>query len=100
MSKNYIPQNIKEFAERKYLMKEVNKVANWLSKLEKRIVGGTAIGKYYNTLILDITHHGAEIYISINDDGEVSIKAYKEIVKNFREFKKQFEINNNLKEVI
>lgn len=90
---NYIPANILEFAKRKYLTKEVKKVANWLSKLDKSISGGTAIGKYYDTLILDIKYQQGEISINSNEDGEVYIELFGEVVQNFKEFKNIF--NNN-----
>ena len=39
-------------------------VEGWLKKMGKSVVGGTTIGKHPQTVILDITHHGSEIYIS------------------------------------
>ena len=40
-----IPDNIKKFAQRKYVLPLVKKIAGWAEKAGKRIVGGTAIGK-------------------------------------------------------
>jgi len=37
-----------------------------------RLCGGTTIGKSPQTVILDVTYNGSEIYI--DDDGEVTIK--------------------------
>ena len=59
-----IPDNIKKFAQRKYVLPLVKKIASWAEKAGKRIKGGTAIGKDYNTLILDLTYQGGEIRIN------------------------------------
>jgi hypothetical protein len=58
-----VPSNILEFAKRKGVSALVQKVARWAEKAGKRIVGGTAIGKNYNALVLDLTYNGGEIYI-------------------------------------
>jgi hypothetical protein len=50
----YVPDNIKSFAKRKGVSALVNKAAGWAEKVGKRITGGTAIGKNYDTLILDM----------------------------------------------
>ena len=63
-----VPDNIKRFAKRKGISSLVNKVASWTEKAGKGIVGGTAIGKNYSTLILDLTYQGNEIYINTEDD--------------------------------
>ncbi len=63
-----VPDNIKKFAKRKGISSLVNKVASWAEKAGKRIVDGTAIGKNYSTLILDLTYQGNEIYINTEDD--------------------------------
>ena len=44
----------------------IKTIEKWLKKLGKPIVGGTTIGKYYDTVILDLTHNGSEIYINSN----------------------------------
>ncbi len=64
----YVPDNVKAFAKRKGVTSLVNKVAGWAEKAGKRVVGGTAIGKNYGTLILDLTHHGSEVYIDIDEE--------------------------------
>jgi len=46
--------------------KVIKIIESWLKKLDKVIVGGTRIGKYYDTVILDLTHNGSEIYIHSN----------------------------------
>ena len=58
-----VPSNIKEFAKRKGVLKEVNQIDRWLKKLGKYISGGTAIGKYYDTLVMDISYQDAAIYL-------------------------------------
>ena len=63
-----VPDNIKKFAKRKGISSLVNKVASWAEKAGKRIVDGTAIGKNYSTLILDLTYQGGEIYINTDND--------------------------------
>jgi hypothetical protein len=63
-----VPDNIKRFAKRKGISSLVNKVASWAEKAGKRIVDGTAIGKNYSTLILDLTYQGGEIYINTDND--------------------------------
>jgi ribosomal protein L17 len=81
----YVPDNIKKFAKRKGVSSLVNTVASWAEKAGKRITGGTAIGKDYSTLILDMGYQTADIYI---DTEEGTIELYGEPVRNFNEFKK------------
>ena len=81
----YVPDNIKKFAKRKGVSSLVNTVAGWAEKAGKRITGGTAIGKDYSTLILDMGYQTADIYI---DTEEGTIELYGEPVRNFNEFKK------------
>lgn len=69
---SYIPSNIKEFADRKNATRLVNKVARWVESSGKHISGGTAIGKNYNTLILDMKYHGSEIAINL-ETGEITL---------------------------
>jgi hypothetical protein len=81
----YIPSNIEEFAKRKGIMPIVKQVSRWAEKAEKRISGGTAIGKNYNTLVLDLTYQGGEIRINTDrEDIEVNgeqVYDYKSFVK-------------------
>lgn len=44
----------------------IAQIEKWLKKLGKQVVGGTAIGKYYDTVILDLTYNGGEIYVHSN----------------------------------
>jgi len=64
----YLPSNIKEFAKRKGVSSLVSKVAKWAEKAGKSITGGTAIGKNYSTLVLDLKHQGGEIRINTEDE--------------------------------
>ena len=83
----YVPSNIKDFAKRKGITSLVNTVAGWAEKVGKRISGGTAIGKDYGTLILDIKYQDSAIRINIEDE---TIELYDEPVRNFKEFKQVY----------
>ena len=61
----------------------------------KRIVGGTAIGKNYDTLILDLTYQGGEIYIDCNTE-EIEVKG--EPVSDYISFVSAAEENETLNE--
>jgi hypothetical protein len=83
------PSNIEEFAKRKGCLREVRQIDRWLKKMGKRISGGVAIGKNYDTLVLDIEYQDAAIYYDI-DDGE--LKVYNQDIKfNWKEFKEAVE---------
>ncbi len=81
----YIPSNIEEFAKRKGILPLVKKIGRWAEKAGKRINGGTAIGKYYDTLILDLRHHGGEIRVNIDTD---EVKLHGTVVTDPKSFKK------------
>jgi len=81
----YVPSNIKDFAKRNGVSSLVNTVAGWAEKLGKGIRGGTAIGKNYSTLILDMGYQTGDIRIN-TENGTVTL--YDEPVRNFNEFKK------------
>jgi len=68
ISEGSVPSNISDFAKRNGVLPLVKKVATWAEKSGKRIVGGTAIGKNYSTLVLDITYQGGEIRIDTDND--------------------------------
>lgn len=70
MSENEIkvPEQVLKFASKKGVADEVLTMAKWLSEIGKKIVGGTAIGKYYDTLILDVTYQGSEIYYNTDNE--------------------------------
>jgi hypothetical protein len=78
-----IPDNIKKFAQRKGVSNIVSQVARWAEKAGKRVVGGTAIGKDYSTLILDLTYQGGEIRIN-TDTNDIEVKG--EEVDNYNSF--------------
>jgi hypothetical protein len=88
LTEAYVPSNIKEFAKRKGVSRLVNTVAGWAEKVGKRIVGGTAIGKNYNTLILDMTYQGSQIYINCEEE---TVELYGEPVYSFQDFKRVYE---------
>lgn len=81
----YIPSNIEEFAKRKGILPLVKKIGRWAEKAGKRINGGTAIGKYYDTLILDLKHQGGEIRVNIDTD---EVKLHGTVVTDPKSFKK------------
>ena len=81
----HIPYNIMDFAKNKgsYAVALVKKAATWAEKSGKRISGGTAIGKNYSTIILDMKHQGAEIYINLDNE---TIELYGEEVYDAKSF--------------
>ena len=85
----YVPYNIMDFAKNKgsYAVALVKKAATWAEKSGKRISGGTAIGKNYSTIILDIKHQGAEIYINLDNE---TIELYGEEVYDAKSFAQVF----------
>jgi hypothetical protein len=96
-----VPSNIKEFAKRKGVSSLVNKIAGWAEKVGAGIRGGTAIGKDYSTLILDMTYQGSEIRINTDND---TVTLYDEPVNSFNQFQRVYlenkEENNGLEERI
>jgi len=91
-----VPSNIKEFAKRKGVSSLVNKVAGWAEKVGKRIAGGTAIGKNYSTLVLDLDYkQNGEIRINTDND---TITLYDEPVDNFNAFQRVYIDGQDLKE--
>ena len=87
LTEAYVPQNIKEFAKRKGVSRLVNTVAGWAEKVGARITGGTAIGKYYDTLILDMGYQTSDIRINCDDE---TVELYYEPVNSFADFKRVF----------
>jgi len=82
-----VPSNIKEFAKRKGVTALVNRVAGWAEKVGARISGGTAIGKDYGTLVLDMRYQAGEIRINT---GNETIKLFNEPVTSLAQFKKVY----------
>ena len=89
-----VPSNVLEFAKRKgpYATALVKKAATWAEKAGKYISGGTAIGKNYSTIILDMKHHGSEIYINLDDE---SIELFGEPVTDAKSFAKVLATNES-----
>ena len=87
LTEAYVPSNIKEFAKRRGISSLVNKVAGWAEKVGARITGGTAIGKGYNTLILDLGYQTADIRIDVEEE---TIELYDEPIYSFADFKNVF----------
>jgi hypothetical protein len=80
-----VPSNVMDFAKRKgsYAVALVKKAAGWAEKAGKYISGGTAIGKNYSTIVLDMKHQGAEIYINLDKE---TIELFGEEVSNPKSF--------------
>jgi hypothetical protein len=80
-----VPANVQSFANRKGAAAKrlVKQVDAWALKTGHRVVGGTAIGKNYDTIVLDLTHQGGEVYINLNDE---TIEVHGEPVATFKEF--------------
>ena len=95
LTEAYVPDNIKEFSKRKGVTSLVNKAAGWAEKIGKKITGGTAIGKDYGTLVLDMGYQKGEIRINIEDG---IIELYGEEVNSFPEFKQVYMDENDSKE--
>lgn len=89
-NKKAIPSNVLEWCKDGngyHVFEELKQLATWLNKLTGRnFVGGTSIGKSPQTLILDITYQGSEVYVNSDE-----IKLKGEIVENYKEFKTVFE---------
>jgi hypothetical protein len=83
-----VPSNIAEFAKRKGVSSLVRKVAGWAEKVGKRIAGGTAVGKNYSTLVLDLDYQqNGEIRINTDDE---TITLFDEPVNSFNEFQRVY----------
>ncbi len=93
-----VPSNIAEFAKRKGVSSLVRKVAGWAEKVGARIAGGTAVGKNYSTLVLDLDYkQQGEIRI---DTDEETVTLYDEPVNSFNDFQRVYAdgADNNLEE--
>ncbi len=103
LTEAYVPSNIKEFAKRKGATSLVNKVAGWAEKAGKGICGGTAIGKDYSTLILDLGYQDGSIRINLDDDtvelyGEevFDAKSFRQVYLDNQEESKDSEMNEDI----
>jgi len=95
----YVPYNIMDFAKNKgsYAVALVKKAATWAEKSGKRISGGTAIGKNYSTIILDMKHQGAEIYINLDNE---TIELFGEEVYDAKSFAQVFKTMSDPNNII
>lgn len=70
----------------------ITQIEKWATKIKMPIRGGTTIGKHPQTVILDLTYQGSEIYI--NSDGVVKVggkeirdyNGFKKAIKNLPEY--------------
>lgn len=88
INKESIPSNILDYAKRKGVVPIVKKIDSWLNRLGLHISGGTAIGKFYDTLILDIHYQDSAIYIQTDTE---KISVYNQTITDFNSFKKAVE---------
>lgn len=91
-----LPSNIKEYLKGSgsHIKAEATKVNGWLHSLVGRnFSGGTAIGRSYGSLVLDISHHGSEVHI--NEDGSITVLGEK--VSNKQQFKAALEKKYTIK---
>lgn len=95
LSEAYVPNNIAKFAKEKGVASLVKKIAGWVEKSGNNIVGGTAIGKNYSTLILDLTYHGGEIYINTDEE---RVDVHGQTVTDYKSFVKALSIKETLDE--
>ena len=98
LTEAYVPSNIKDFAKRKGVLPLVNKVAGWAEGVGKKIVGGVAVGRDYDTLVLDMTYQEGEIRINYLDDENPQIELYDKPVRSFNAFEKVFNDYNKKKD--
>lgn len=82
-----VPSNVMEFAKRKgpYAVALVKKAATWAKKSGRDISGGTAIGKNYSTIVLDMKYQGSEIYINLDKE---TIELFDKEVTDAKSFAK------------
>lgn len=90
-----VPINILKWAKDRDVIDELEEIVDWVTKAGKQIVGGTAIGKYYDTLILDLTHQGSEIYWDL-DSGRIEVN--DEEVDDYESFRDALEIYEGMNE--
>jgi len=44
----------------------IRTIERWAKRIGKPICGADLIGKYHDTVILDLSYHGSEIYVNAN----------------------------------
>ena len=88
LAEAFVPSNIREFAKRKGVTKLVNTVAGWAEEVGKKIVGGVAVGRDYDTLVLDLDFkQQGEIRIDCEYE---TVELYDKPVRSLKAFKKVF----------
>ena len=70
----------------------IRKIEGWAKRAKQYIVGADCIGKYPQTVILDLTYHGSEIYVHADgfedtEYGNPGVTVYGEPVYNYEDFK-------------
>lgn len=63
----FVPPHVMKIAARLRIPKRVEAIADWLSSMDKKIVGGTSIGKGNRTLVLDLPGEESVIYYDADD---------------------------------
>lgn len=74
----------------------IKTIEGWVERAKRNIVGGDCIGKFPQTVILDLTHNGSEIYVHANgfedtDYGNPGVTVNNEAVYTYADFKKALE---------
>jgi hypothetical protein len=98
INEDNLPSNIQKWIKDRgpKPSKDVKMIGKWVKKLTGReISGGVAIGKNYNTLVLDIEYEDAAIHY---DTTSGDIKLYNKKIRNFNGFKKVFQANESVNE--
>ena len=93
LNEAYVPNNVLDYAKHRGITSLVKKVAGWAEKSGQKIKGGTAIGKDYGTLILDLTYQGGEIRINIDTE---EVKLNGQSITDTRSFKKALELQESM----
>ena len=73
----------------------IKKVEKWCEKAGLKIVGGTTIGKHPQTVILDFSHHGSNVYVY--SDGRIESGLNDIVLTDYEDFKR--EISNEFPDV-
>ena len=76
----------------------ISQIESWVKRAKKCIVGADTIGKYPQTVILDLTYHGSEIYVHADgfedtEYGNPGVTVNGEAVYDYQDFKKALEEN-------
>ena len=94
LNEGNLPSNIQKWIRDRgpETAKDVKLIGKWVKQLTGRgISGGVAIGKGYDTLVLDIKYQDGAIYY---DTTSGDIELYNKKIRGFNDFKKVFQDNN------